>query len=110
MDPEGHDPIGNALRQLPVWEPPAGFAHTVGARGGEVIRTQPQARRWSWVSLHVVTSAVLAGTAVFVAAGVLDLLISPALPVVAPTPEVMWMWVAFAYILALAGVRPLTRS
>jgi len=53
---------------------------------------------------------VLAGTAVFVAAGVLDLVISSALPVGAPTPEVMWMWVAFAYILALAGVRPLTRS
>jgi hypothetical protein len=103
MDPEPHDAIDEALRALPAWTPPAGFARDVASQGAAILQVESAAPRSSWPVLHAVTAGVLAGTGAGGAAYLLEFLVA-SIPAVASPIAVMWMWVAVAYGLAAAAI------
>jgi hypothetical protein len=86
MDPETDDPIDEALRGLPVWTPPSGFARRVAIRGVEHIQAPPAPTRSAWPTLQAVTRGTLAGIGTYGAAYLLESLVTSA-----------WIWVAVAY-------------
>jgi hypothetical protein len=104
MDPEPHDAIDEALRALPAWTPPAGFARNVASQGAAILQAEAAAPRRSWPLLRAITAGVLAGTGAAIAAALLELLMTSAPAVASPT-AVMWIWVAFAYGVAALAVR-----
>ena len=103
MDPEPHDAIDEALRALPAWTPPAGFARNVASQGAAILQAEAAAPRSSWPVLHAMTAGVLAGTGACAAAYLLEFLVA-SVPAVASPTAATWIWVAVAYGVAAAAI------
>lgn len=103
MDREPHDPIDATLRALPAWTPPSGFARRVAIAGVDAVQAPPPfPRAWAW--LRAVTVGGLAGIGAYVAAWVLELVIT-AVPAAVSPETAIWTWVACAFGVAALAVR-----
>jgi hypothetical protein len=102
-----YDGIDETLRHAPMWEPRRGFAQMVAARTSEETLSEHSPDRLPVESLlQAATLSLLIGTAGYVGARFLDLLAPILAALTAPTPSVMWMWVAFSYAVAAWFARP----
>jgi len=102
-----YDGIDETLRRAPMWEPPRGFARMVAAGASEAMPSERLTDRLPMESLlQAATGSLLIGTAGYLGAQLLDLLAPMLAALTAPTPSVMWMWVAFSYAIAAWFARP----
>ena len=88
--------IDSTLKSAPAWQPPAGFAERIAARGvGSLHDDVAVPRFWSWANVAaVVPLAVVTALGVYFA-GELMLAITPAIAFAsASTPVATWLWVA----------------
>src|SRR5581483_8235668 len=99
--------IDGTLRSEPVWQPPAGLAERIAARGLDAMHGQPPVPRlWSWINLvAAVPLAVVAAVLVYLAGSAIAS-VAPALTAAsASTAQAAWVWVAVSCGVAAWFVR-----
>ena len=98
--------VNDILRQAPPWEPPPGFALRVSIRAAEDA-TGERARDL-FPLLNAVNAAkttALVAAAVYIGIQLVDSFAPVVVALTAPSPPVMWAWVALSYSVAVWLVR-----